>query len=134
MQSMRLPERACAQLVARWSRKGAGEFFSGHSGLVFCSVAMSLAASVLVLFLACLYAADARPEGAPAGACGTLMPEAPNHAANGLQTTPVPYEIDLTGFGDDSENLQYTPDGVYNRTLPSILGSATATLTVGRIS
>ena len=94
---------------------------------------MSLAASVLVLFLACLYAADARPEGAPAGACVTLTPQS-LHAADGLQITPVPYEIDLTVFGEDENGtLQYTPGGVYTRTLPSILGSATATLTFGRI-
>ncbi|CAI8044913.1 Defense protein l(2)34Fc [Geodia barretti] len=75
---------------------------------------MSLAASVLVLLLACLYAADARPEGAPAGACTTLTPESP-HAANG-QTTPVPYEIDLTMFEDDNGTLQYTPGRVYTLT------------------
>ena len=92
---------------------------------------MSLGASVLVLLLACLYAADARPDGAPAGACTTLTPESP-HAANG-QTTPVPYEIDLTMFEDDNGTLQYTPGRVYTRTLPSIICSATATLTVGRI-
>ena len=93
---------------------------------------MSLAASVLVLLLACLYAADARPDGAPAGACTTLTPEWP-HAANGGQTSAVPYEIDLTMFEDDNGTLQYTPGGAYTRTLPSILGSATATLTFGRI-
>ena len=79
---------------------------------------MSLAASVLVLLLACLYAADARPDGAPAGACATLMPQSP-HAADG-QTTAVPYEIDLTAFEDDNGTLQYTPGGAYTRTLPSI--------------
>ena len=98
-----------------------------------CSVAMYLAASVLVLLLAGLYAADARPEGAPAPTCATLSPDSP-HPAGGLQTTPVPYEIDLTVFEDNNGTLQYNPGRVYTRTLPSILGSATATLTVGRIS
>ena len=84
---------------------------------------MSLAASVLVLLLACLYAADARSGGAPAAACGTLMPDLPGHTANG-QTDPVPYEIDLTVFDEDENGtLQHTPSGVYTRTLPSILYS-----------
>ena len=86
---------------------------------------MYLAASVLVLLLAGLYAADALPSGAPSAACETLSPASP-HAAGGQQTTPVPYEIDLTMFEDDNGTLQYTPGGVYTRTLPSILGSATA--------
>ncbi|CAI8007223.1 Putative defense protein [Geodia barretti] len=77
---------------------------------------MSLAASVLVLLLACLYAADARSGGAPAAACGTLMPDLPGHTANG-QTDPVPYEIDLTVFDEDENGtLQYTPGGVYTLT------------------
>ena len=79
---------------------------------------MSLAASVLVLLLAGLYAADALPTGAPDRACGTLMPES-LHAAYGQNTT-VLYEIDLTMFEDDSGTLQYTPGGAYTRTLPSI--------------
>ena len=83
---------------------------------------MPLAASVLVLLLACLYAADAFPTGASSNACGTLTP-ASNHAASGEQTTSVPYEIDLTMFEVDNGTLQYTPGGVYTRTLPSILYS-----------
>ena len=119
----------------------ANSFPVTHTGLFFgricllevsvCSVAMSLAASVLVLLLAGLYAADARSAGAPPPACATLSPDSP-HPADG-QTTPVPYEIDLTVF-EDNGTLQYNPGRVYTRTLPSILGSATATLTVGRIS
>ena len=51
--------------------------------------------------------------GAPVQACTTLSPDPGAHGAP-PQTTTVPYEIDMSVFGDDnSGQLLYTPATAY---------------------
>ena len=83
---------------------------------------MSLFASVLVLLLVSLYAADALPSGAPAGACASVAPS-PGADAHGstVQTDPPPYVLDLSVFDVVNGAYQYDPGRTYTRTLPSML-------------
>ena len=84
------------------------------------SVAMSLFASVLVLLLVGLYAADALPSGAPLGACANVAPDPTSAHGSTVQTDPPPYELDLSVF-DANGTYQYNPGMTYTRTLPSML-------------
>ena len=81
---------------------------------------MSLFASVLVLLLVSLYAADAFPTGAPAGACANVAPDPASAHRSTVQTDPPPYELDLSVFVVNG-TYQYNPDSTYTRTLPSML-------------
>ena len=68
--------------------------------------------SSLVLLLAGIYAADALPGGAPAGACDNLRP---SHRGNAPQMTNVPYMINLSQFSVGNDSYQYIPDRTYTR-------------------
>ena len=51
--------------------------------------------------------------GAPAGACGTLSPDPAQHGAD-PQTTPVPYEVDLSALRNGTtNNYCYVPGETY---------------------
>ena len=52
------------------------------------------------------------PGGAPKQACSTLSPDPASHGAP-PQTSPVPYEISLTDFDDDTGSLSYIPGQTY---------------------
>lgn len=75
------------------------------------SAAMFLA-SVLVLLLVSVFAADALPGGAPAAACTNGL--TPQHGAQ-PQVGMSPYELDLSAFNVNG-TLQYTPGTTYTRT------------------
>lgn len=77
------------------------------------SVAMFLA-SVLVLLLASLYAADARSGGAPADACANLTPQ---HGGNQPQGGASPYTLNLATVFDVNGTLQYSPGQTYTSML-----------------
>lgn len=64
------------------------------------------------------------PDGAPSFACGTYSPQEVFHSniSNGRfgvipiysQTTPVPYEVDLSSLDDGSGVLFYVPGAAYS--------------------
>lgn len=58
--------------------------------------------------------AEALSTGAPQDACGTLSPDpGPFTHIVGPQTTPVPYEVDLSSLIDDSGGFSYVPEDSY---------------------
>ena len=74
----------------------------------------------LVLFLGititCLVnLVESFSSGAPSGACGTLSPNPTRHGAD-PQTTPVPYEVDLSALRNgNTDTYCYIPEETYER-------------------
>ena len=54
-------------------------------------------------------------DGAPSDACGTLSPDPGRHGAQ-PQTSPVPYEVDLSALRSGTTNTYcYVPGETYER-------------------
>lgn len=74
-----------------------------------------LTLSTVFLLLGVLEQANGFPFGAPMSACGTL---APNPFAHGAppQTSPVPYEVDISALSDGNGGFEYVPGQLYQCT------------------
>ena len=55
---------------------------------------------IVVALMLYSFQAEARPGGAPASTCSTLMPR---HAPNQAGSDPFPYEVDLSTLADGYE-------------------------------
>ena len=55
---------------------------------------------------------EAFPTGPPSEACPTISPDPDFHLAQ-PQTSPVPYELDLSALLDDDGGLSYIPGDSY---------------------
>ncbi len=63
---------------------------------------------VLAAVLNCDYV-EALPNGAPSAACQTLSP---SHVA-APQSTPSPYQVDLSNLADGTGSFSYVPGQLY---------------------
>ncbi len=77
-----------------------------HSAAVLL---VSLLSAILVNHVECF------SSGAPLEACGTLSPLPAGHGAQ-PQTTPVPYELDLSSLLDENGDFSYVPGETYTCT------------------
>ena len=62
-----------------------------------------------ILFAVLLNVVESRSTGAPAGACATLTPQ---HGVT-PQTSPVPYEVDISSLSNGNGGYSYSPGQSY---------------------
>ena len=58
---------------------------------------------------------ECNASGPPAGACTTLSPLQSAHLNAPAQTTPVPYDVDLSALAGDNGTFSYKPGMTYRR-------------------
>lgn len=73
---------------------------------------------LVVSAVACWSSVECFSAGPPVQACGTLSPLQAGHNAP-AQTTPVPYEIDLSSLDDGNGGFAYVPGETYSLTVQS---------------